>query len=72
MIISSGSMSYATNAQVHSTQTRDVTQTTFEREPEVPLRPIESEHWVPFGARDNYSSPIMGNLTPGQHINLTV
>jgi hypothetical protein len=72
MYISSGSTTVASSAIVHTTQSREVTQSSYERDPLVPLRPIVEDESVPFGARDNFSSPITGEGTAGHHINLTV
>lgn len=72
MYISSGSTTLASSAMVHTTQSREVTQKTYERESLVPLRPIVEQEWTPFGARDNYNSPITDDGTSGRHINLTV
>jgi len=60
MSISSGFVATNSTALVHTSQTREVTQKTCERDPIIPLRPIVEEVSVPFGTRDDFSSPIIG------------
>jgi len=72
MYISNGSYSTNTTPIVNTTESRVTTQRSYERDPIIPHRPIQEEVSVPFGARDNFSSPIIGAETAGQHINLTV